>query len=498
MITPATFAQASDISKELAQRVLDICYEKELDACDLNTVLWRMKDWIMANKMADLLDAMGDDEIGSIVDQMILERQMWQNQCPQSVYNAKDDEQLETAFNDLGKPESAWLFSTLVFKEKKTYAEGDVVDIQIMRVGKWQHPAYGEVEIKKSTINDVVSNFKERKRGIELAVDENHEPNHKALGWFKELYTEEKGKALFAKIELTAKGAELINEGAYKYFSPEIQFMKTDEETGETIRNLLVGGAFTNRPFFKAMQPLMAAEGASDRKQMQQTGQASPQSILFFSNSKPMKRFLELLAAFAELDKISKTQGAELETAFNEIPEAHRHDELKAKFAEALEKVSEGGDEETPAAPPADVPKDESVKANEDGTFTVTKEFVQSVQGMQSNLSKMQRSLRFNETKELITKLQFSEANPTGVVLPKDISAISEFAVSLSEQQSTAFLKIISNLKSLTGEKGHGDGGNGEFGEADPEAVKFFMEKMGQDKDTAMKSALDAKKNTKK
>jgi hypothetical protein len=44
-----------------------------------------------------------------------------------------------------------------------------------------------------------------------LAVDENHEQNHKALWWFQELY--QKGKtSLFAKIELTKKGAELLTE----------------------------------------------------------------------------------------------------------------------------------------------------------------------------------------------------------------------------------------------------------------------------------------------
>lgn len=79
-------------------------------------------------------------------------------------------------------------------------------------------------------LKEVKQNFDNNERGIELAVDENHEGNHKALAWYRKLTI--KGKdALFATVELTKKGAELLTEGAYKYFSPEIVFKKIDEET---------------------------------------------------------------------------------------------------------------------------------------------------------------------------------------------------------------------------------------------------------------------------
>jgi phage I-like protein len=106
----------------------------------------------------------------------------------------------------------------------------------------------------------VKKNFDDNVRKIELAVDENHEPHHKALAWYRELIVKDGGETLFAKLELTPQGAKLLSEGAYKYFSPEIYFKKQDEETGEVISNLLIGGAFTNRPFFKAMKPLLASE----------------------------------------------------------------------------------------------------------------------------------------------------------------------------------------------------------------------------------------------
>ena len=80
--------------------------------------------------------------------------------------------------------------------------EGDIVDIQIMKVGKWKHPVYGDVVVTEKTLNEIKENFDKDKRGIELAVDENHEGNHKAMAWYQEVY--KKGsKSLFAKLKLT-------------------------------------------------------------------------------------------------------------------------------------------------------------------------------------------------------------------------------------------------------------------------------------------------------
>lgn len=116
--------------------------------------------------------------------------------------------------------------------------KGDEITLQVLRTGKWSHPFYGEIKVTKKTINNVIENFNNKERGIELVLDENHEMDHKALGVFKELFKKEDGNvkkkdnALFARIELTKKGADMLNDGSYLYFSPEIIFGETkDEET---------------------------------------------------------------------------------------------------------------------------------------------------------------------------------------------------------------------------------------------------------------------------
>ena len=90
---------------------------------------------------------------------------------------------------------------------------------------KMESPSLLKIEITSKTLSEVKENFDNNERQIDLAVDENHEPNHKALARYRELYLKDNKNSLFAKLELTQKGADLLNEWAYKYFfSPEIVF----------------------------------------------------------------------------------------------------------------------------------------------------------------------------------------------------------------------------------------------------------------------------------
>lgn len=58
-------------------------------------------------------------------------------------------------------------------------------------------------------LDDFIKNFQENKRGVDLAVDINHEPNHKAVGWIKNL-AKKGGDAVFATVEWTKEGLDLV------------------------------------------------------------------------------------------------------------------------------------------------------------------------------------------------------------------------------------------------------------------------------------------------
>ncbi len=167
---------------------------------------------------------------------------------------------------------------------------------------------------------------------------------------------------------MTKRGADLLTEGAYKYFSPEIIFSKKDEETGENVKDLLVGGAFTNRPFFKAMQPLMASE-AADRQPGARNGTADLNSPVLFTNftSSMTRKLLTLLSDVAGQNKIKKSDIAHIKYAFSEL-----NDTQKADVEEAVQDVYNRFEEEEKAkvddvqpAKPADA--EEENKEGEEG-----------------------------------------------------------------------------------------------------------------------------------
>ena len=177
------------VSKDKAKEILDLIYDMGLDARDLSYVISRIREYIVHNMLADIIQEMDQDKIKDLITQIsveILNPETACNQCP--------DQEAYTANADV-----AWFFSA--FAEQKEFAAGDVVEVQIMRVGKRNHPSYGEIEVTSDTLAEVKKNFEENKRGIDLAVDENHEDDHKALAWYKELFII--GDGLYAKLELT-------------------------------------------------------------------------------------------------------------------------------------------------------------------------------------------------------------------------------------------------------------------------------------------------------
>ena len=125
---------------------------------------------------------------------------------------------------------------------------------------KFQHPRYGEVEFTREKAADMKSHFDGKVYQEHIPVDAEHATKLSgALGYYRELRVRNDG-ALEARIELTDRGKQL--RSTFKYFSPE--FFKTwaDPASGKAYNNLLVGGAFTTRPFFKDqhLAPLAASE----------------------------------------------------------------------------------------------------------------------------------------------------------------------------------------------------------------------------------------------
>ncbi|MFH1328641.1 MAG: phage protease [Candidatus Bathyarchaeota archaeon] len=138
--------------------------------------------------------------------------------------------------------------------------------VQIFRLGEWKHPKYGKLSFTDDIFNGFIKSFNDNVRKVDLALDTEHEPEKGACGWFKRLeYVQTPDAArdqvgLWALIEWTTRGLQLVADGVFKYISGDFDYTWKDEETQKTFKNVLFGAALTNRPFIKGMSPINLSE----------------------------------------------------------------------------------------------------------------------------------------------------------------------------------------------------------------------------------------------
>ncbi len=117
---------------------------------------------------------------------------------------------------------------------------------RIIPVGKFSK--FGRtVEITDQTIRDMVGNFRVVPP-TRLPVNVEHMDQHGKVGDIANLRAVP-GDGLYAMIDWTAVGEQLLQEQRFQYYSPEIIFGAQEYE-GRMIKNILYGLALTNHPYF--------------------------------------------------------------------------------------------------------------------------------------------------------------------------------------------------------------------------------------------------------
>ena len=127
-------------------------------------------------------------------------------------------------------------------------------EIQILKTGNYSHLYYGDFEITRVILAQMVSNFEKKAIKNDLMIDYNHECEE-AAGWVMKLYTKEEGKELWALVKWTKPGKQHLMDKTYRYISADFNFNHMDNETLEEFGPVLYGAALTNRPFIKGMAP---------------------------------------------------------------------------------------------------------------------------------------------------------------------------------------------------------------------------------------------------
>ena len=333
------------------------------------------------------------------------------------------------------------------FAEKKN--KKYISEIEVLTEGYWEHPEYGAIEITPEDIDKFVQNFNDKTRKIDIAVDQEHKPDLGAAGWFKELkkVVEEGVTKLKAKVEWTAMGQQLLGDGIYKYFSPEFDFEYEDYETHDMFDNVLLGGALTNRPYFKSLAPVQLSE-----------------NVFILLNEKGGELNMEEVNPVEELEAKPTEEVAE-EAIVEEAPAVEPEVE-NAEIEE--EKVEEPAIEE----PKAEEPAEEEVEEVKE-TIEATELSAKTFNDMKSKIGVLEAKLKFTEVKEKVSGYTFSMSNPDGKLLPKSSEVVQKLLMSLSDRQSKLFSEFVESLpkvsKVLFTELG---GDEGKSLEASEELVK--------------------------
>lgn len=175
-------------------------------------------------------------------------------------------------------------------------------EIQILKAGGFVHPTTGQaVKITSEDLEAIVRNFSAKVRGIDLAINYDHRASSahgtKAAGWIKSLAIKNGGTELWATPEWTEAALREIRGKEFRYFSAEVAFAYRDNMSGKAHGVTLLGGALTNYPVIKGMEPLAASETGT-KNEPKETGSMNLAELKI--------KALELGVDFAELDRKSK------------------------------------------------------------------------------------------------------------------------------------------------------------------------------------------------
>lgn len=352
--------------------------------------------------------------------------------------------------------------SSQTFKEKES-------EIEVLHAGKWEHPQYGVIEITEQDIDKFVDTFNTKVRKVDIAVDQEHMPEKGAAGWFRKMEkVMEDGKAkLKASVEWTKLGVQLIKDGIFKYFSPEFDFDYEDLETHEQFDNVLLGGALTNRPYFKSLAPVMLSEniyasftGNSDIKK----GGENNMTV------EELKAKLAEDAAFVLPENASVEDKKAYEDAKTALAKDAEDKEEKEKV-EAAEKKKKLTDEEKKK-------EEEMMKKKKmmSENFISQAEHYKEMNEVKSKMGILEKKLRFTEVQKEVQGYVFSESNANGVILPKNVEKAVEILMAASPQVAKLFSEFIAQLPKVSAKLFKEEGGD----KGDMDKTKLFNEEVAK------------------
>lgn len=358
-------------------------------------------------------------------------------------------------------------------------------EFELISTAKQTDPRYGDFSFSKSDLQEMANNLNNDVVGTDIPVDENHDPNHKALAWLargtarvapsKKL----KGEySLYSKIDRhTPNGKEVMLTGAYRYFSLQIQ-NKMEKIVGgvkKVFSNVVRSLALTNQPVIKDLAPTFSETN-------------------LFPNSNKIMDLAQIIALadnFLKEEKITQDKLTTLKTLSEEL---EGDDKVTAdeKIKEVEKKVETSDDkteeedtkEDTKEEVEAEVEKQLSEKLKNKKTFDLSEvmEIVKtSLKPVSQKLNEVITEQREKVLSDNIDSLSLSENNGIGFKQSskKDVLA---FVKTLSDVQAKTYFELHSNIIASIDLSEYGDSNSPETADANAKIQELAEARAKEDK----------------
>jgi phage I-like protein len=336
-------------------------------------------------------------------------------------------------------------------------ADGSTADkprtwIQGFPFGEYDHPMFGKIKFTADKAKEVVANFTNNVRGTKLDIDYDHKLHSgEAAGWIEDMQSNASGLQIL--VEWTSKAWSAIQDGAYRYFSPEFADEWKHPKTHETHKNVLFGGGITNRPFLKDIMPINMSE---------LTLESQPQPKEKKVDPKLLRRLLKLSEDATDEEVEAAAQAAV--TASEKSAEDDKKDEPETSTGLSEEVITR-------------------LKEVAPGVTDVIKQLTDTVAGLQSTVQTQQAALQMAEVSGIVK--QFTEPG-SGNALPAALK--DQLVTTLMEgdpvKKNAALVKLLSEVQTkglvplgeIGAGQGAGDSTGGEEGATFYKSVTKLME----------------------
>lgn len=138
-------------------------------------------------------------------------------------------------------------------KQKLSLFKGNQIKVPLAKVGKWQHPTYGEVTFTDKDLNQLKKNYEKNSTGFTPYatfghLDEEHHSTDSARkrGDMKDVVIEQ--DVAYGIFDVNEEVYESVLEGEFEYASGEFNRNFMDKE-GRKVGTTLLRVALTNSPF---------------------------------------------------------------------------------------------------------------------------------------------------------------------------------------------------------------------------------------------------------